>query len=73
MKNKMPMKYKYVIIIVILILPVISAFPITFFTPYNLMENPLISYGMVLSMFAMTGVDIYVYYLWRKSSAMNLQ
>ena len=59
MKNKMPMKYKYVIIIVILILPVISAFPITFFTPYNLMENPLISYGMVFSDFCAVGVGIY--------------
>ncbi|EQB74181.1 MAG: hypothetical protein AMDU4_FER2C00027G0021 [Ferroplasma sp. Type II] len=70
MKNKMPMKYR--IILVTSSLSWLIIMTISFFTPYNLMENPLISYGMVLSMFAMAGVDIYVYYLWRKSSAMNL-
>ena len=71
MKNKMPMKYR--IILVTSSLSWLIIMTISFFTPYNLMENPLLSYGMVLSMFAMAGVDIYVYCLWQKSSAMNLQ
>ena len=53
------MKYKYVIIIVILILPVISAFPITFFTPYNLMFNPLFIYVLMFIQLSILTVSIY--------------
>ena len=61
MKSKMPRKY--LIINVILILPVISAFPITFLTPYNLMFNPLFIYVVIFSALCAAGVDIYGMYI----------
>ncbi len=61
MKNKMPIKYR--IILVASSLSWLIIMTISFFTPYNLMENPLISYGMISSMFAVAGVDIYGMYI----------
>ena len=60
MKNKMPIKYR--IIIVILMLPGMSAFPITFFTPYNLMFNPLILDSIPFFAMCALAVDIYGMY-----------
>ena len=61
MKNKMPLKY--VIISEILISPVIIIPLISLLTPYNLMENSLIVYGMAFSAFAVAGVNIYGIYV----------
>jgi hypothetical protein len=60
MKSKMTRKY--VIIGEILISPAIIIPLVSLLTPYNLMENSLISYGMISSMFAFVGVDIYGMY-----------
>jgi predicted membrane channel-forming protein YqfA (hemolysin III family) len=57
MKNKIPMKYR--IIFIILMMPIVVIPLISLLTPYNLMENPLISYGMVFSDFCAVGVGIY--------------
>ena len=57
MKNKMLMKYQ--IFFVILMMPIVVIPLISLLTPYNLMENPLISYGMVFSDFCAVGVGIY--------------
>ena len=59
--KKMPRKY--VIIGEILISPAIIIPLVSLLTPYNLMENSLISYGMISSMFAVAGVDIYGMYI----------
>ena len=61
MKNKMPMKYR--IIFIILMMPIVVIPLISLLTPYNLMENPLISYGMVFSDFCAVGVGIYGMYV----------
>ena len=61
MKNKMPMKYR--IIFILLMLPIVVMPLISLLTPYNLMENPLISYGMVFSDFCAVGVGIYGMYV----------
>ena len=60
MKNKMLMKYQ--IFFVILMRPIVVIPLISLLTPYNLMENPLISYGMVFSDFCAVGVGIYGMY-----------
>ncbi len=61
MKNKMPMKYR--IIFILLMMPIVVMPLISLLTPYNLMENPLISYGMVFSDFCAVGVGIYGMYV----------
>ncbi|MCL4311540.1 MAG: hypothetical protein M1462_03825 [Candidatus Thermoplasmatota archaeon] len=61
MKNKMLMKYQ--IFFVILMMPIVVIPLISLLTPYNLMENPLISYGMVFSDFCAVGVGIYGMYV----------
>ena len=61
MKNKIPMKYR--IIFIILMMPIVVIPLISLLTPYNLMENPLISYGMVFSDFCAVGVGIYGMYV----------
>ena len=57
MKNKIPMKYR--IIFIILMMPIVVIPLISLLTPYNLMENPLISYGMVFSELCALGIGIY--------------
>ena len=64
MKNKMLMKYQ--IFFVILMMPIVVIPLISLLTPYNLMENPLISYGMVFSDFCAVGVGIYGTYVTSK-------
>ena len=61
MKNKMLMKYQ--IFFVILMMPIVVIPLISLLTPYNLMENPLISYGMVFSELCALGIGIYGMYI----------
>ena len=61
MKNKIPMKYR--IIFIILMMPIVVIPLISLLTPYNLMENPLISYGMVFSELCALGIGIYGMYI----------